>query len=119
MTITVKDRVRESTTTTGTGDITLAGAATQYQSFNTAFGTNVFFPYVIAGQSGSEWEAGIGYLSGSTTLVRNQVTGSSNSNAAVNFSAGTKDVWCDITATYFLNESTGVEYAAITGFYLQ
>ena len=118
MTIRIADRVRESTTTTGTGDITLAGAATQYQSFNTAFGTNVFFPYVIAGQSGTEWECGTGYLSGATTLVR-AVSTSSNGNALVNFSAGTKDVWCDITAKYDDDQNHSIESAQIMGFYLQ
>ena len=118
MTISIKDRVRESTTTISTGDITLNGAATQYQSFNTAFGTNVFFPYVIAGQSGTEWECGIGYLSGATTLVRS-VSSSSNSGALVNFSAGTKDVWCDLTAKYEDDQNHGIELTQMMGFYLQ
>lgn len=87
------DRVKETTTTTGTGDITLAGAASQFQSFNSAFGTQKPFYYAIVGQSGTEWEVGVGYLSGSTTLVRQRVTASSNSNALVNFSSGTKDVF--------------------------
>jgi hypothetical protein len=117
VTISIKDRVRESTTTTGTGDITLAGAATQYQTFNTAFGLNVFFPYVIAGQTGSEWECGVGYLSGATTLVR-AVSASSNSNALVNFSAGTKDVWCDLTAKYEDDQNNAIELTQMMGFYL-
>ena len=89
------DRVRETTTTTGTGDITLAGAATGCVSFNAFFGTNTPCAYYVATSGAAEWEAGIGHLSGSTTLVRDRVLCSSNSNAAVSFSSGTKDVFCE------------------------
>ena len=89
-----RDRVKETSTTTGTGNVTLAGAATGFETFNTAFGVGPFFNYAIQLQSGSEWEVGIGHLSGSTTLVRDQVEQSSNSDALVSFSAGTKDVFC-------------------------
>jgi hypothetical protein len=88
------DRVRETTTTTGTGNITLAGAATGFISFNTAFGTNTPCAYYIASSGGTEWEAGIGHLSGSTTLVRDHILRSST-GSAVSFSAGTKDVFCE------------------------
>lgn len=108
------DRVKETTTTTGTGDITLAGAVTQFVSFNTAFGTNAEFRYAIVGQSGSEWEVGVGYLSGSSTLVRSIVEASSNSNAAVNFSAGTKDVFSTISAAGLLAIARGIASAIST-----
>lgn len=88
------NRVKETTTTTGTGNLTTAGAATGFVTFNTAFGTNVQFGYAVSSSGGAEWEVGIGYLSASTTLVRDQVIASSNSNNAVNFSSGTKDVFC-------------------------
>jgi hypothetical protein len=89
------DRVKDSTTTTGTGNITLSGTApTGYESFNTAFGTNTAFIYCISSSGGSEWEVGEGYLSASTTLVRDTVLQSSNSDALVSFSSGTKDVFC-------------------------
>lgn len=110
------DRVKETTTTTGTGNITLAGAATGFQSFNTAFGTNVYFFYAIAEQSGSGWEVGFGYLSGSTTLVRSTVYASSNSNAAVNFGSGTKDVFNTFPARYAKSlPTTGQALALATG----
>jgi len=97
-----KDRPQDTTTTTGTGNITLSGTApTGKVDFNTAFGTGVSFYYTIQGQGSAEWETGVGYLSASTTLVRDRVTASSNSNAAVNFSAGTKDVFCDAVAEQF------------------
>lgn len=88
------DRVKETTTTTGTGNATLAGAVdASYQTFNTAFGVGPSFYYEIAHQSAAEAETGIGHLSGSTTLVRDSVLTSSNGGALVNFSAGTKDVF--------------------------
>ena len=92
-----KDRVKDTSTTTGTGSLSLSGTApTGYQSFNTAFGTGVYFNYVIEG--GSEWETGIGHLSASTTLVRDTILSSSNSNSAVSFSAGTKNVFVTVPA---------------------
>jgi len=89
------DRVKESTVTTGTGTITLDGAATGFQSFTTAFGNGVSVYYVIAG--GSEWEIGIG-TTGAGTLSRDTVLQSSNADALVSFSAGTKDVFCSYVA---------------------
>ncbi len=89
------DRVKESTATTGTGTLTLDGAATGFQSFTTAFGNGVSVYYVIAG--GSEWEIGIG-TTGAGTLSRDTVLQSSNADALVSFSAGTKDVFCAYVA---------------------
>jgi len=89
------DRVKESTTTTGNGTLTLDGAATGFQSFTTAFGNGVSVYYVIAG--GSEWEVGIG-TTGAGTLSRDTVLQSSNADAKVVFSAGTKDVFCAYVA---------------------
>jgi hypothetical protein len=111
------DRVKDTTTTTGTGNITLDGAPPSgYQSFNAAVGTNAWFTYAIVG--GAEWEVGLGYLSASTTLVRSEVYESSNSNAAVNFSAGTKTViltWAAYSAESV--QSMGIDYAMSRGFY--
>lgn len=92
------DRVKESTTTTGTGTITLAGAASGYQSFSIVGNGNKTY-YCIADQSGSNWEIGIGtYTLSNTTLSRDLVLSSSNSGSLVNFSAGTKDVFQDMNA---------------------
>lgn len=86
------DRVFETSTTTGTGNLTLAGALnSSWQTFNAGYGLNVRFPYAI--EDGTTWETGIGYLSGSTTLVRETIVASSNSNALVSFAAGTKNVY--------------------------
>ena len=98
MAFVLADRVRETTTTTGTGTITLAGAVTGFQTFSAIGNANTTY-YTIAGQGTSEWEVGIGtYTSSGTTLARNTVLASSNSGSLVNFSAGTKDVFCDYPA---------------------
>jgi hypothetical protein len=94
---TFADRVLETSTTTGTGDITLAGAVTGYRTFNTAIGTQVRTDYAIVAVDGSglptgEWEVGEGYLSAATTLVRDAPL-SGSAATPVSFSAGTKRVF--------------------------
>lgn len=101
------DRVKETTTTTGTGTVTLLGASTGYQSFSAIGNGNTTY-YTIAGQTGSEWEVGIGtYTSSGTTLARTTVISSSNSGSLVNFSAGTKDVFVTYPAEYTANAVGG------------
>lgn len=96
MALVVKDRVQETTTSTGTGTITLAGAVTGFQSFSVIGNGNTTY-YAIVG--GSEWEVGLGtYTSSGTTLSRNTVLESSNGGTAVNFSAGIKNVFCTYPA---------------------
>jgi hypothetical protein len=93
MALVVKDRVRETTTTTGTGTITLGGAATGFQSFSVIGDSNTTF-YTIQLSNTNEWEVGIGtYTLSGTTLSRDTILESSNSGSAVNFSAGSKDVF--------------------------
>ena len=93
MALVLADRVRETTTTIGTGTVTLAGAVLGYQSFSVVGNGNTTY-YCIAGQGTAEWEVGIGtYTSSGTTLARTTVLSSSNSGSLVNFSAGTKDVF--------------------------
>jgi hypothetical protein len=93
MALVVKDRVRETTTTTGTGTITLGGAATGFQSFSVIGDTNTTF-YTIQLANTNEWEVGVGtYTLSGTTLSRDTILESSNGGSAVNFSAGTKDVF--------------------------
>ena len=104
MPLVLRDRVKETTTTTGTGTVTLAGAVTGFQSFAAIGNANTTY-YCIAGQSGSEWEVGVGtYTSSGTTLSRDTVYASSNAGALVNFSAGTKDVFCTYAATQSVYE---------------
>ena len=93
MALVVKDRVRETTTTTGTGTITLGGAATGFQSFSVIGDTNTTF-YTIQLANTNEWEVGVGtYTLSGTTLSRDTILESSNGGTAVNFSAGSKDVF--------------------------
>lgn len=107
MSFVLADRVKETTTTTGTGTVTLLGASTGYQSFSAIGNGNTTY-YTIAGQTGSEWEVGIGtYTSSGTTLARTTVIASSNSGSLVNFSAGTKDVFVTYPAEYTANAIGG------------
>lgn len=93
MPLVVKDRVKETTTTTGTGTITLAGAVAGFDAFSVIGDANTTY-YAIVSQTPGEWEVGIGtYTSSGTTLSRDSILASSNSGSAVNFSAGTKDVF--------------------------
>ena len=95
MALVVADRVKETTTTTGTGTVTLLGASTGFQSFAVIGNANTTY-YTIAGQTGSEWEVGVGtYSSSGTTLARTTVLSNSSATqpSALSFSAGTKDVF--------------------------
>lgn len=120
MAFVVKDRVKETTTTTGTGTVTLLGAATGFQSFSVIGNANTTY-YTIAGQTGSEWEVGIGtYTSSGTTLSRDTVFASSNSGNKVNFSAGTKDVFVSYPASMASFAAGGAvteNYTTLTGTY--
>jgi len=107
MAFVLADRVKETTTTAGTGTVTLLGASTGYQSFAVIGNANTTY-YTIAGQTGSEWEVGIGtYTSSGTTLARTTVISSSNSGSLVNFSAGTKDVFVTYPASFTSNAIGG------------
>jgi len=97
MALSLKDRVRESTSTTGTGTITLTGAYVGFQTFSSAISDGDTVYYTIHNTASgfeSEWEVGIGTftLSG-TTLSRDTILSSSNAGSAVNFNAGTKEVF--------------------------
>jgi hypothetical protein len=94
MPLVVRDRVNETSTTTGTGTFTLAGAVTGFQSFSVIGNGNTTY-YTISLQGGSQWEVGIGtYTSSGTTLSRDTVLSSSaGGTTKVNFSAGTKNVF--------------------------
>jgi len=116
MALILADRVRETTTTTGTGSVTLAGALTGFQTFSAAVGDGNTTYYVIAGQGTSAWEVGIGtYASAGNTLARTTVLSSSNGGSLVNFSAGTKDVWVDYAAGKAVTTDTLAYPPAIGG----
>jgi hypothetical protein len=93
MALIVKDRVRETSTTTGTGAFTLAGAVSGFQPFSVLGDGNTTY-YTIVDAATGTWEVGIGtYTASGTTLNRQTVLESSNAGALVNFSSGTKDVF--------------------------
>jgi hypothetical protein len=96
MALILKDRVQETSTTTGTGTLTLAGAVTQFQTFSSAVGNGNTTYYTIYNAGGSLWEVGLGTV-GAGTLSRDTVLASSNSNALVNFT-GTLYVFGDYPA---------------------
>jgi len=107
MAFVLADRVKETTTTAGTVTVTLLGASTGYQSFSAIGDGNTTY-YTIAGQTGSEWEVGIGtYTASGTTLARTTVISSSNAGSLVNFSAGTKDVFVTYPAEFTANAIGG------------
>jgi hypothetical protein len=102
MALVLADRVKETTTTAGTGTVTLDGAATGFQSFAVIGNANTTY-YTIAGQTSNEWEVGIGtYTSSGTTLARTTVLSNSAGTqpSALSFSAGTKDVFVTYPAEY-------------------
>ena len=116
MALVLADRVQDTTTTTGTGSVTLTGTPPAgYQSFGAAIGNGNTTYYVING--GSQWEVGIGtYISASTALSRDTVLSSSNSGSLVDFSAGTKTVFVTYPAEKSVNEdAAGNVNIAITG----
>jgi hypothetical protein len=93
MALVIIDRAKETTTTTGTGSVTLLGAVTGFQSLAGVGNTNTTY-YCIADQTGANWEVGLGtYSTTGPTLARTTVIASSNAGAAVTFTAGTKDVF--------------------------
>jgi hypothetical protein len=104
MALVVKDRVQETSTTTGTGSLTLLGAVTGFQTFSSAIGNTNTTYYTI--QNGAEWEVGVGTVSAGA-LSRDTVLESSNGGSLVNFSAGSKFVFC----TYPAEKSVDIETA--------
>tara|TARA_R100000664_G_C2759058_1_gene148414 strand:- start:23 stop:1783 length:1761 start_codon:yes stop_codon:yes gene_type:complete len=98
MALVLNDRVKETTTTTGTGTVTLAGAVQGFETFAAGIGNNNTTYYCI--QLNAEFEVGLGTLSSdSSTLARTTIISSSNSDSAVNFSAGAKFVFCTMPAS--------------------
>ena len=97
MALVVNDRVKETSVTTGTGTFTLDGALPGFETFSTAIGNTNTTYYSIVNENG-EFEVGLGTV-GAGTLSRDTILSSSNSDAAVTFSAGTKNVFCTLPAS--------------------
>ena len=97
MALVINDRVRETTSTTGTGTVTLGGGVDGFQTFAAGIGNSNTTYYAISLNSANEWEVGLGTLNGdSSTLTRTTVLQSSNSDAAVDFAAGAKEIFCTL-----------------------
>ena len=101
MAFVLNDRVKETTTSTGTGTINLAGAADTFETFVAGIGTTNTCFYCISHQTANEFEVGIVTVTDASpdTLSRDTIISSSNSDSAVNLSAGTKDVFCTYPAS--------------------
>jgi len=100
MALVLNDRVKETTTTTGTGTLTLAGAVTGFETFAAGVGNSNTTYYAVTLPGTAEFEVGLGTLSSdSSTIARTTIISSSNSDSAVNFSAGTKTIFCTIPAS--------------------
>jgi hypothetical protein len=107
------DRVQETTATTGTGAVTLAGAVSGYQTFAAGFGSSALtVGYLIV--SGTAWEVGKGTFNGTTGLTRDTVRDSSNNNALITL-AGTSNVFCTASAELLDNANPGNLSAVVRG----
>jgi len=97
MALVINNRVRETTSTTGTGAVTLGGAVGGFQTFAAGIGNDNTTYYAISINTENEWEVGLGTLNAdSSTLTRTTVLESSNSDSAVDFAAGSKEVFCTL-----------------------
>ena len=117
----INDRVKETTTTTGTGAVAFGGAVTGFETFAAGVGNSNTTYYAIVHQTANEFEVGLGTLDGdSSDLTRTTVISSSNSDSAVDFAAGTKDVFCTIPASKLIfedanNDATVGRNLTVTG----
>jgi hypothetical protein len=108
------DRVRDTSTSTGTGNFTVSGTApTGFRTLSAVLSVSDTFYYAIQGQGSSEWEVGLGTYSSANVFARTTILSSSNSGSVVTFSAGTKDVFLTLAATKTIQrEADGSVYGA-------
>jgi len=115
MALILKDRVKETSSSSGTGNIALGGAFPGYQTFNAAIASGSTVYYTIHNLTAgvdNEWEVGLGTFTSPATLARTTVLSSSNSGSAVNFTAGASGLEVFITQpaeeAVYLNQATGL-----------
>jgi hypothetical protein len=103
------DRVKETSLFTGLSDVALLGAGAGFQNFGDVCQDGDTFDYSITHEGTSDWETGLGtYITSSNTMVRTQVTASSNSNQKVDFGVGYKQIFITINAKSFNNYASKV-----------
>ena len=109
MALVISDRIKETTTTTGTGTYTLGGAVTGFETFTANLSNSDTTYYACT--DGTDFEVGLGtFTSSGTTLARTTILSSSNSNNEVNWSSGTRTIFCTLPAakTVFLDASGNI-----------
>jgi hypothetical protein len=99
----IADRVRETTSTTGTGALSLLGAWPQFQAFVTGVGSGNNCEYTLLDGNGTDWEVGLGTSTSGTpnTLSRDKVLASSNGNALLNLSSNVHTVFLTRSAASY------------------
>ena len=119
MALVINDRVKESSSTTGTGAFALAGIVQGFETFSAGIGNNNETYYAAYEAGTNNWEVGRGTLDGtSANLARTEVLTSSNSDSLVNFTAGGLEIFCTLPASKAVYlDSTGTPVgAASNGF---
>ena len=111
------NRIKETTTTTGTSNVTLLGAVTGADAISSRYQVGEVVPYTIQHRTSDEWEVGRGRLSSASVLVRETVEQSSNADGLVDFTSGTKDVFVSLNARASRAGSIGKTLALGTGSY--
>ena len=116
MAFVIADRVRETTTTEGTGTITLGGAVTNFETFAANLSNSDTTYYAIVDNTNNDFEVGIGTFTASGSTLSRSVIASSNSNSLVNLGVGTKDVFITIPASKMVVEdgSNNVSIGSLT-----
>jgi hypothetical protein len=116
MALIIKDRVKEITTTTGTGDVSLGGASATFDAFQSVMsnGDTTFYAIVHTASGTDEWEVGVGTWNTGNTLTRTTVYAGSNGTSAVNFSSGNKDIFMTYPASKAAVAGEDVTFADIT-----
>jgi hypothetical protein len=116
MALIIKDRVKEVTTSTGTGAVSLGGASATFDAFQSVMsnGDTTFYAIVHTASATDEWEVGLGTWNTGNTLTRTTVYAGSSGTSAVNFSSGNKDVFMTYPAGKAAVTGEDVTFADIT-----
>jgi hypothetical protein len=116
MALIIKDRVKEITTTTGTGAVSLGGASATFDAFSSVMsnGDTTFYAIVHTASGTDEWEVGLGTFNTGNTLTRTTVYAGSNGASAVNFSSGNKDIFMTYPASKAAVAGEDVTFADVT-----